>query len=178
MSVRNAVLLLSLVSLAACGTTRAPRGWLPRAADAGRDTYGGWVIVEADTGEARWETEGELIAVSADSLWVLGDSLAVAVPAALVSRVRVTGYDAQPRAVTAATAGGVVLTVTNGWFLVFTAPMWLITGTVASHAQARHPVRTATGADLAALAEFARFPQGLPPGLKLDRLRPRPRPER
>lgn len=163
--------------LSACGSTRAPRDWLPRAAEAGRVAYGGWAIVEHGTHrDSTQRNEGELIAVSADSIWLLADSAAYAIPAAIVRSARVTGYDAQPGAVTAAAAAGALATISNGFFLVFTMPAWFITGSLASRAQARHPVRRADGQDFTDLASFARFPQGLPPGLDVNSLRRKERP--
>lgn len=97
-------------------------------------------------------------------------------PTATIVDRKLTGYAARAGTVGAATAAGIVSTITNGVVLLLTAPAWAIVGTVATVAQASAPVmrRPAKSQDWRYLAPFARFPQGLPPEVRLDQIRPKP----
>lgn len=176
--IARAIALAALPALGACVTGRtaldAPPGVLVEPAAAQQDAFGGWVAVELVAGAGRTHIAGELIATSRDTIWVLAADGAHAIAAPRVQRASVTGYDSQAGAVGRAAAIGAIATLSHGIFLVFTAPAWIATGAFGSRAQAREPVRTAGPHDLPALASFARFPQGMPPGLALDTLRWRP----
>jgi hypothetical protein len=169
---RLAVALLSAAAVAGCGTLHAPRGSVPEAQQAGSTAFGGWARVAYDEGGERRTREGELIAVGPDTLWLM-QSAPLAIPVAQIVRAEVTGFDSRPGNVIAAAGLGVLTTLSNGAFLVFTAPAWLITGAVASSSQARLSRIEARVPNLAPLAHYARFPQGLPPDVDLTTLRPR-----
>jgi hypothetical protein len=68
----------------------------------------------------------------------------------------------------------VVSTISNGYLLGITAPLWIITGIVASSNESRAPLRGVPPLVWADLAAYARFPQGLPPGIDLGEIRPKP----
>jgi hypothetical protein len=165
-----AVLLLA-PWLTGCGTMHAPRGTVPAAHAAGSDAWGGWIRVVSVDGR---RDQGELIAVSADSLWLLVGAVPLAIAAERVRSAEVTGWDSRPGDVVGLAALGTLSTISNGAFLLLTAPAWIVTGAVASSAQAAQSRISAGGADLQRLAVYARFPAGLPPGLDLRTLRPRP----
>jgi hypothetical protein len=165
--------LLIAMTLGACGRLHAPRGTVPRPEAARTEAFGGWARVVVAAGDAVTHQQGELIAVGADTLWLLRPDGPLAVPTQAIQRAEVTGFDSAPGAVVGATALGILSTISNGAFLLLTAPAWLITGAVASSTQASAS-RLEVRGDLAPLALFARFPQGLPPGLDLATLQPRP----
>lgn len=169
---RLAVALIAATAVAGCGTLHAPRGSVPDAQGAGSTAFGGWARVVYLADDEPRDAEGELIAVGRDTLWLM-QSAALAIPVAQVVRAEVTGFDSRPGQVVAAAALGLASTVSNGYFLVFSAPAWLITGAVASSSQARLSRVEARVPNLAPLAHYARFPQGLPPGLDVTTLRPR-----
>jgi hypothetical protein len=111
-------------------------------------------------------TEGELLAVDAVHFWVLPDKGVTwtAVHRTTVTAVHIRLYETEPGVNAAIAGAGVVSTLLNGQLLVFTAPVWVAAGTISvvSAAQARY-----YGVDPAQhnlLAQFARFPEGLPPG--------------
>jgi hypothetical protein len=155
----------------ACATHTAPVGFLPSVQDAEASAFGGWIelTLRGDPRERR--VQGELLAVTTDSVWVLTGEGGVVVPTATVLRGKLTGYLSGAGAVTGWTALGVLSTLSNGIVLIFTAPLWVITGTVAGSAASYAPVRQAPPLPWAELAVFARFPQGMPPGLPLDTLK-------
>lgn len=155
----------------ACVSNPAPRGILPSPDEAGRMAAGGWIeIVRSDRlGEP--SLHGELLAVTDDTLYVATGGGGVAVPRSTVRGGRLFGYDAQVGAMAGAVALGTVSTISNGFFLIFTAPMWLIGGSIAARSQSMQPVRDAS-APPSALRPWARFPAGLPPGFDLAGARP------
>lgn len=165
----------ALGGLFGCAHNTAPSGFLPAPVTSQQESYGGWVEVEVrDTGDTRHGVEGELIAVDAKRLWVLGASGVAVVEIATVSAGRVTGYRADPGELAGYTLLGTLTTIANGVLLVATAPLWVITGTGAAVIHSKDPVRTLAPGGWTALAPWSRFPQGLPPGLDLGRLRPKP----
>lgn len=115
--------------------------------------------------EAGGETvEGELLGLDATNLYVLADRRTVSVPRWTVSTVRIRLYDSASTAAGIWTTLGTVSTISHGYFLVFSAPIWLATGIPTTVVTANR-ARLRVGSDqLDPLSQFARFPQGLPLG--------------
>jgi len=159
------------LALVACAGNTAPAGFLVPPRLAQTEAYGGWVGLLV-TGGAR--VDGELIAVTADSVWVLGTA-SVVVPVANVRQGKLTTVQSEVGNVAGATGLGVVSTISNGILLVFTMPLWIIVGTAAGSSQSYAPERRVPPLHWAELNGFARFPQGLPDGVSLASLRAKPR---
>lgn len=117
---------------------------------------------------------GELIAASRDSLWIFHGSRLVSVSHQSVQSGRVIGWNAGASEVLGWTVLGTLSTISNGFFLVGTAPLWMIVGGISGQTQAAKPVQQFTVEDWTRLAPWARFPQGIPKGFSLDSLRPKP----
>jgi hypothetical protein len=162
---------IAMVS-AACASNTAPRDWLPTPTQAQTAAYGGWIELTYDDSTER-HTDGELIAVSAESVWVLSGSQGLVIPTTAVNKGKLTAYAAQKGGLTTWTALGTLATISNGLALVFTAPMWLIGGPLAVGAESRAPERKHPPLKWEELTPFARFPQGMPTGLDLTALRPK-----
>jgi hypothetical protein len=168
---------LPLISLAmACSVNPAPRGWLAPAQDAVSDPYGAWVNVELASVEKETPLGGELIAVALDSVFVLTpDAEFHAIAQADVTRARVAYYSSQHGQLAAWTTIGSVATLSHGFFLVFSFPIWAIGGSATTGGQSRAPL-----ADVGEnkhswddVAKYSRFPQGLPTEFDRKRLRPK-----
>ena len=159
------------LALVACAGNTAPAGFLVPPRLAQTEAYGGWVELLV-TGGAR--VDGELIAVTADSVWVLGTA-SVVVAVANVRQGKLTTVQSEVGNVAGATGLGVVSTISNGILLVFTMPLWIIVGTAAGSSQSYAPERRVPPLHWAELNGFARFPQGLPDGVSLASLRAKPR---
>jgi hypothetical protein len=162
--------LAALVTAAGCASYTAPPGYLPTASAAPFDIHGGWIDVLTRTPDGPERVSGELIAVTADSIWVLSPDGTRVVPTAAIRSGELVGWDGQAGTVGAATVIGTLSTISNGYYLVFTAPTWVLVGTVAAINQSNLPIQELPVADWSALRPFARFPQGLPPGIDLDGL--------
>ena len=166
--------LVGATVLSACAGNSAPAGFLPSPQAAQSQAWGGWIELQYTQGQSERFVAGELIAVSRDTVWVLGPSGGAVVPTASVRGGQLTGYSAQADKVAGAAFLGTLSTISNGWFLVFTAPLWIITGTVAAANQSHAPVRRVPPLAWSDLSALARFPQGLPVGVRLEALRSRP----
>lgn len=168
------ILVAAFAVTTACVSSTAPKGFLPTPRQAQHDAFGGWIELRfVDVGVDR-TMDGELIAVSNDSVWVLGSTSARSIPTTAVTEGRLTGYASGAGGVGAATVLGVLSTISNGWFLVFTTPMWVIGGSIAASRESRAPVREVGQLRWSALRPFARFPQGFPVGVQLSELRSKP----
>lgn len=166
--------LAVMAACAACAGPAAPKDWLPAPRDAQTSAYGGWIEVSYRDGEERRRAVGELIAAGEDSLWILADSQAVVIPTPAAETGRLWVYAPQSGNLEAWTVGGVLSTISNGLVLVFTAPMWIVGGTIASGSEKRAAQRRGPPLSWAELAGYARFPQGLPDGIQVADLRPKP----
>lgn len=176
MSSTRAAQCAALLLVTACARNPAPGGFLPPPKDAGKDLYGGWIELVVPAGRQEARIAGELIAARADTVWILPDTGrgAIAVATSTVKQGRLVSYRSDAGAVMGYTALGVLSTLSNGAFLILTAPAWLITGIVASSAESRTPIRDAPPHMWGELAAYARFPEGLPPGIDLAEIRPKP----
>jgi hypothetical protein len=151
--------------LAGCVRNPAPRGWLPPATQALHDVYGAWIDVPSRDGAAT--VSGEFLAVDRDSVFVLtprGEVTPVALSRA--GRVTIAYFDPRTSALVWRTALTSAATLANGFFLVFTLPATVITGTTAAARASRAPLRyVPPDGSWDDVRQFARFPVGLPAGL-------------
>jgi hypothetical protein len=170
--VRAGTAALAGLLAAGCISSGAPRGFLRPPAAAQTQSFGGWFsaqpIARADSVEP-----GELLAATADSVWVLGRARGL--QASATARLR-SGqcfvWEAQTGELTVWAMLGSVSTLSHGVGLILSAPVWLIAGTASVNAESARPrleaPRAVAWSDLAACA---RFPQGMPPGLDRASLR-------
>jgi hypothetical protein len=162
------VCLLVIVSGCSFHTT-APKGWLPTAVEAQREAYGGWIKLDFNMGVQPKTVQGELIAAAPDTVYVLTSDSLVVVPTTSVTAGTLTAYDAQHGALRLWTILGTVSTLSHGFVLILSAPVWGIAGLNATASASKAPRVESTDPSL--LRMYARFPQGLPPGLDARSLR-------
>ncbi|HKK07264.1 MAG TPA: hypothetical protein VKA44_00115, partial [Gemmatimonadota bacterium] len=126
---------------------------------------GGWARVRRVG--ALPDVQGELLAVGSDSLWVLDESGAVtAVGLGGVRRVEVYAYAPRTGGAAAWVLLGSLATISNGYYSVFTTPLWGLTGGIATNADRGAATPAADhGGGWEKIRRFARFPQGLPADL-------------
>ena len=165
----------AIVLLAACVSNPAPEGWLSPADVAATEAWGGWVVVDTSQGGrgAPAEVSGELIAVSPDSVFVMPESTLLALPRARVSSATLFAYDARWGRLAGWGTAGTFLALSNGGFWILTGPLWIIAASASSASQSRAPrVQSSDPGGWEQMRDYARFPQGLPPGLDRATLRP------
>ncbi|HEX6670337.1 MAG TPA: hypothetical protein VF061_12290, partial [Gemmatimonadales bacterium] len=161
------------LACASCARPSAPAHWLPEPKEAESTAYGGWIEVDYSEGQEVRRAAGELIAASADSLWVLDTTRPLVISTAAVRSGKLFGYSPRTGNLAGWTVAGVVSTISNGVFLVITAPLWAITGGIAIGSEVRAARRDVAPLGWAELRPFARFPQGMP-DVALDALRAKP----
>jgi hypothetical protein len=119
--------------------------------------------------------EGELLAVEFDSVFVLTESGdVVAEPLSDVGRAVLAYYAPGKTGLVLWSMLGALSTISNGFYLIFTFPAWLIAGIAATRSQSRAPLYWIEDSqDWAAAKMLARFPTGLPRELP-RKLTPKP----
>lgn len=199
---RRAALALALAlllgGLPGCAASRAPYGWSDLPMNVGASVYGAWIDVDTCVGGALPSRSlgrdefgypirpfrlgvcrnlaGELLAAARDTLWILGANRVYLVPLRKVATGRLTRFDAGGAGgISAWTALGCVSTVSNGYYLVLTLPFWIVAGVVASNSRTHEAELPLPGTPLPRLSSWARYPQGLPPGLDPNRVPPKPK---
>ena len=181
--VRGAALLLAVAlglglggAVAGCATNPAPRGWLETAHTSAESTaYGGWLQVELrrGPGSARLPAiEGEFLAVGPDSfVRILTEDGVYAVSILQIERARLTGYNVE-QSVGLWTFPGFVMTASNGWALVLTAPVWLLTGTLSTWSVWSKAKVFSPRSSWNDMRLYARYPAGWPADLDPALIRP------
>jgi len=163
---RGAGVVVAILA-AACATNTAPSDFLPSPQEAQTSAYGAWIELRLIGTSRQPIVEGELLAVTTDSVWVLCDSGAVVLPTSAVAKGKLTAWRSGTGAIAGGTGLGVLSTISNGLLLIVTAPLWIITGTAAGSSESYAPQRAVSPLAWMDLARFARFPQGMPPGFAL-----------
>jgi hypothetical protein len=162
---------LAIAPAGGCYRSSAPTGWLPRPEEAPGQAFGSWIELQR-SGTPRPVIEGELIAIDADTVHILTYAGLVSLSRASLCCVTLTAFRMDYSALQLWTALGTLSTLSHGFGLILSAPLWLLTGTLATTAASHAPRIQST--DPAALRPYARFPQGMPPGLDRSTLRRKP----
>jgi hypothetical protein len=166
MSATRIVGVVSLLSAAACYTSTAPEDWLGNAESMQRGAYGGWITV---TRTDRSYYSGELIAAQQDSIYILNAAGLVVTATSDMTAAKMETFRAKITSNAFWGTAGAFSTLSHGFVLILTAPLWIISTTAATAAYSRAPLIKTT--QWSELAPYARFPQGMPRGLDRARLR-------
>jgi hypothetical protein len=164
------VLCLALLALATTGCVAGnklqrwepPGGDIPVVALEEVPVMGAQVEVEAEGQTVR----GELLSVDETHFWILREQETTWTPVhrATMSAVHVRLYDTYPGVNAGLMVAGILSTISNGFFLVFTAPLWAVVGSVSIVSASNARSYAVEPSDYNLLVQFARFPQGMPPG--------------
>jgi len=158
--------LLATLFVSSCASSRAPGGWLDEPSEVPRSPYGAWIEVTLSGEDPHGPVAGEFIAVDeTDSVYVLTESSFQAIPISSIRAARIKFYRPQTGKALAWTAGGTILSLSHGWGVVITAPVWIIVGSLAAGGVSREPNYDVQRSTWTEMAIYARFPQGLPAGL-------------
>jgi len=173
--IHNCVLLLLALFFFSCATTQAPRGWLASSDKTQTDVYGGWFEIKySSASKVKAPTVGELIAISEDSIFI-ADQTFHAIARNDIKSARLVIYKSNSEGMGGLVALGTVSTISNGFFLIFTAPMWIIGGSIAAGARSYEPIVDYPKKELSSFMPFARYPQGLPLGIDRSQIKSKPR---
>jgi hypothetical protein len=171
---RARLMLLAAVALgptAGCFRSTAPPGWLPTPGEASHQAFGSWIRLEGPSGQPATVMEGELIAIDRDTIHVYAAGRLVSLPRASVRSATLAAFRMDYGTLAAWAALGTLSTVSHGFGLILTAPIWALAGTGAASSASRAP--RIQSADPETLRRFARFPQGIPAELDRATLRPK-----
>jgi len=173
----GAVIAAIAIAFAGCATTTAPKGFLDKRSELQTEAFGAWIRVEyyegSEPSDLAAVTEGEFIALHEYKIYVLTENDVAEIPITKVLQARLTTYYADYWYLPLWTLVGTVSTASHGWYLALTAPMWIITGIASTIGQSHAPIEKYPRLSRDELRKFARFPQGLPQGLDLSRLKPK-----
>ena len=167
------ILVISfIILLSSCYTIKAPQGSVPKRGDITTDAFGGWIALSLTSGQS--SIEGEFIAVSNDSLYVIVGDKVERHAIRDISSARVVLFNTESNAYAIWTFLGSVATISTGSFIIFTLPIWLISGTSITTAEAsRINFYDYPDYNWEQLIKYARFPQGMPQGMDIIDLKPR-----
>lgn len=169
---RSCALLAVIELMVGCAASTAPSGWLPSAPDTQWDGYGSWATVTLSIGPEEW-IEGELIAATADTLHILQTGRLESFGYDQIAKIQLQSYDSEYGALAVWTVLGSVSTISHGFILILTAPVWIITGSIAASAQSRASLETVVGAEWRQLLPYCRYPGGIPDSIDRTTIKPK-----
>lgn len=165
------IILCLLLITAACKPVSAPHRSVPKRQALVTDARGGWISIQNRHNNF---FQGELIAVSDLLVYLVTPAGAMAIPKDDILSARVVIYNTNNFEYSLWTILGSLSTISNGLFLMFTAPLWYVVGIPVTAGESnRANYLDYPAADWEHMTKFCRFPQGLPEGLDLSLLRPR-----
>ncbi len=164
---------IALLLMAGCAGSIAPKHWLPEAIEVPQDGYGSWASVTLSIGPGEF-SEGELIAATPDTLFILGYEKLEAYGFNEVAKVHLQSYDANYSALAVWTTIGSLSTISHGVILLISAPVWIITGTIATSSQSHAPHKTVVTGGWKQLQAHCRFPGGMPQSIDRKDIKPKP----
>lgn len=161
MPTRSLLIALAFVVPLACAHNPDPRDRPAKVAAV--DGYGGWITVRTDSGVS---IDGELISVDGDrgTIHILRDRQLLTVPILGITSGELYGYRSAAGTLSTWTLVGTLSTASHGLLLVLSAPAWLLSGSIATYRES-NASRVEVSDGWRAIAAWARFPQGLPPGV-------------
>ena len=172
---KTAFFLLILLVLLGCAVTTAPSGWLPTNSQTQRQAFGGWIQVHCKLNSGpKQSIKGELIAIHADTLYVLMEQKFHAIAIPDITKARLVFYDSRAELMGTLATLGCISTLSHGFYLILTAPfLWMMGGGIFAYDQSRKPIIDYPQQSLDDFKKYARFPMGLPEGFSRDKLKPK-----
>ncbi|HTK82689.1 MAG TPA: hypothetical protein VL633_10385 [Bacteroidota bacterium] len=170
MSAAKLVLFISLLAVAGCASTSAPPGWLPNAEDVQQNVYGGWITAEIDSSNITKKVSGELLAVEQDSVYILTYSGLRPMYRNDIARAKVAFFEGDYGGMRAWTLVGTLSTLSHGFYLLISAPLWILAGTVAVSAATHDQLIEYPRHSWNEMKKYSRFPQGFPAAIDRSRL--------
>jgi hypothetical protein len=149
--------------LTSCATTKVPPHWLREPEEIPYEGYGGWIDVHTFN---KSRIAGEMIAISKDTVFVADIITLHAVASNDILSARLTTYNATD--MSGYVLLGTLSTISNGWYLIFSGPLWMIGGSIAARYRLYDPIIDYPQKPLEQFRLFARYPQGLPADLDRD----------
>jgi hypothetical protein len=200
------ILALPYILLTGCASSLAPRDWLPETAECDSVSYGGWLYVEYlpdslipdnikskaefipgivldsleeiyDFSEIIHHSEGEYLTSDKNFVYVLSQKGKI--DSIYYRQILYAELDICKKY--ASIYGGVsflglLSTISNGWFLIGTAPLWILTGFSTSIGESYRDSYKCREPDIDwwfYYRRFSRFPQGPPRSIGFYKIMPK-----
>lgn len=164
----SSLLFICSLVIIGCATTYAPDNWLPDTDDVPQNAHGGWIAVvtqeaTSQSDEVWLEYSGEFIALDENNVYVLYDSLYVIAKNKIVNSV--VDLDQKNTGMYALwVILGSLSTISNGYYLTITFPLWLIAGIPTASGESFRDMHAEEYPDeiyWGNINKFSRFPQGV-----------------
>jgi hypothetical protein len=156
--------------LFSCATLRSPRGWLPDVQKLQSQAYGCWIMVDSLSDGLAMSISGELIAATSDSLFVLKENGISEIPLSVIREANLEIFKEKRVAGMWATLG-TLSTLSHGFWLIASGPVWIIAGISSAVGESRAGLVQFEGPPPRDIRKYARFPQGLPEGIDVRKLK-------
>lgn len=162
------ILLIALLMFSACKVARAPDGNVSKRTKIDKTSFGGYIRINA--GEQN--VEGEFIGTRNNTVVVITSSSEVhEIPLGEVSSCTLIIHKVTPEMITFGGIMGIASTASNGYFLIFTAPTWLLGTSISAPTESkRNNVVKYPEESWEEIDKFARFPGGIPDAVNLNEL--------
>ena len=184
LKIKKTSLILIVIALSACEPGRVANRHLPTIFNAGKFTCGGWIVAEVMGRKdllSSYNVSGELISYQEHKLYILDTGQIYIVPDSSVYQASLYMYKKQPGIFAALTVIGILPNVIaaialpeySGYFLALGAvPLVIVTAfTLSEVATRRNQLIFPEKNSLEEFIKFSRFPQGIPPGMDIHRLK-------
>ncbi|HUS30367.1 MAG TPA: hypothetical protein VMZ53_17785 [Kofleriaceae bacterium] len=149
--------LLAFALTTACIYNPDPRE--PTLADTQRKGFGAWIVVTARDGS---ETQGELLAIDNGSLFIKTRvRKPVVIPLHTVQGADVYTYESDWGFGVWGLLG-TLSTASHGLILIFSAPIWMLSASIAAGVESAHIRLQIPDDDIDEIRKWARYPQGMP----------------
>lgn len=179
------VLCATLILFYGCATSYAPDNWLPNTDQIQREAYGGWLTLYVtdysttqNDGDPA-EISGEFISSDSNNVYLLTVDNLLTINKSEIKEAILELDDKNTGEYAVWTTLGALSTVSHGMLAGISFPLWLIVGISASSGESlRDRYVEELPADIywEEVQKFARFPQGLPTNLDLNKLKPKSNP--
>jgi hypothetical protein len=164
MPIRELVMAFVVAAATACASNPDPRARSIAAVQ--RDGHGGWIEITTSSAQP---IAGELIAVELQAIRVLAVMPRpglVVVSKAEIRSAKLWAWETEHPRFLAWGSAGAVSTASHGFLLAFTFPIWLLTTTLTASFESRASQLEYPDDGWDKFSIWARFPQGLPSGVR------------
>jgi hypothetical protein len=152
-------LLALVLACATCTTNPDPRQ--PSIEMMQKRSFGGWIVVVQRDGGIHG---GELIATDGGVIRVLNMRGMSVIPATTITWAGLYKYEHEGGLGAWGLLGG-LSTISHGFFLVISFPVWMLVTGIAIAVESGHVEIEYPDEDWREFSKWARFPQGMPPGM-------------
>lgn len=160
MRVRSLIAAIAVASAACTVTNPDPRK--PSLERVQRTAYGGWIVVVEQNGATH---AGELISVDRQVVRVLALNGGMSVvPTGAIRQAKLYMYESEGGLGAWGLLGG-LSTISHGFILILSFPIWMISVGVVTRLESSHILLEYPGDGWNRFVRWARFPQGMPPGV-------------